>query len=275
MEMDRLTIRSQEVLQDAQTKALRFGHTEVDVEHLLLALLDRPDDLVPRLIDRLQIDVDALRSDVEAEVSRRPRTTGPGAAPGQVFLTQRLSRLLDAADATATKMKDDYVSVEHLLLAMLDEDPSAPARRILTSRGVTREAFLGALSDVRGAQPGQVYVTQRLSRLLDAAEQEAKRLKDEYVSVEHLLVALLDEGAQSTAGRLLRDQGVTRDRFLQALTEIRGNQRVTSAMPEVSYEALEKYGRDLVADARAAKLDPVIGRDAEIRRVIQILSRKS
>jgi ATP-dependent Clp protease ATP-binding subunit ClpB len=203
MEMDRLTLRSQEVLQDAQTKALRFGHTEVDVEHLLLALLDRPDDLVPRLIDRLQVDVDALRSDVEAEVSRRPRTTGPGAAPGQVFLTQRLSRLLDAADATATKMKDDYVSVEHLLLAMLDEDPSAPARRILTSHGVTREAFLGALSDVRGAQ------------------------------------------------------------------------RVTSAMPEVTYEALEKYGRDLVADARSGKLDPVIGRDAEIRRVVQILSRKT
>jgi ATP-dependent Clp protease ATP-binding subunit ClpB len=203
MEMDRLTMRSQEALQDAQTKAIRFGHTEVEVEHLLLALLDRPDDLVPRLIDRLQVDVDALRSDVEAEVSRRPRTTGPGAAPGQVFLTQRLSRLLDAADAIATKMKDDYVSVEHLLLAMLDEDASAPARRILTSRGVTREAFLGALSDVRGAQ------------------------------------------------------------------------RVTSAMPEVTYEALEKYGRDLVADARSGKLDPVIGRDAEIRRVVQILSRKT
>jgi len=203
MEMDRLTMRSQEVLQDAQTKALRLGHTEADVEHLLLALLDRPDDLVPRLIDRLQIDVDALRSDVEADVSRRPRTTGPGAAPGQVFLTQRLSRLLDAADATATKMKDDYVSVEHLLLAMLDEDPSAPARRILTSHGVTREAFLGALSDVRGAQ------------------------------------------------------------------------RVTSAMPEVAYEALEKYGTDLVVDARSGKLDPVIGRDAEIRRVVQILSRKT
>jgi ATP-dependent Clp protease ATP-binding subunit ClpB len=203
MEMDRLTMRSQEALQDAQTKAIRFGHTEVEVEHLLLALLDRPDDLVPRLIERLQVDVDALRSDVEAEVSRRPRTTGPGAAPGQVFLTQRLSRLLDAADAIATKMKDDYVSVEHLLLAMLDEDASAPARRILTSHGVTREAFLGALSDVRGAQ------------------------------------------------------------------------RVTSAMPEVTYEALEKYGRDLVADARSGKLDPVIGRDAEIRRVVQILSRKT
>ncbi len=126
-----------------------------------------------------------------------------------------------------------------------------------------------------GASPGQVYVTQRLSRLLDAAEREAKRLKDEYVSVEHLLVALLDEGAETGAGRVLRDNAVSRDKFLQALTTIRGNQRVTSAMPEVAYEALEKYGRDLVVDARNGKLDPVIGRDAEIRRVIQILSRKT
>jgi ATP-dependent Clp protease ATP-binding subunit ClpB len=95
------------------------------------------------------------------------------------------------------------------------------------------------------------------------------------VSVEHLLIALLDEGSQTSAGRLLRGPGLTRDKFLQALSEIRGNQRVTSATPEAAYEALEKYGRDLVADAATGKLDPVIGRDAEIRRVIQILSRKT
>ncbi len=118
-------------------------------------------------------------------------------------------------------------------------------------------------------------VTQRLARLLDAAEQEAKRLKDEYVSVEHLVMALLDEGSATTAGRLLAQAGITRDGFLEALTAIRGNQRVTSAMPEATYEALEKYGRDLVADARNGRLDPVIGRDSEIRRVIQILSRKT
>src|SRR5690606_26953869 len=111
--------------------------------------------------------------------------------------------------------------------------------------------------------------------LLDAADREARRLKDEYVSVEHLGLALVDEGIETAAGRLLREQGVNRERFLSALTGIRGHQRVTSAMPEVTYEALEKYGRDLVADARADKLDPVIGRDAEIRRVIQILSRKT
>jgi ATP-dependent Clp protease ATP-binding subunit ClpB len=200
---NRLTQKSQQALHDAQTKALRFGHTEVDGEHLLLALLDQPDGLAPRLLATAGADPDGLRKELEAELDRRPRVSGPGAAPGQVF------------------------------------------------------------------------VTQRLAHLIDAAQREAERLRDEYVSVEHLVVALLDEGPQTSAGRLLRGQGLTRDRFLQALTEIRGNQRVTSAMPEVAYEALSKYGRDLVADAAAGKLDPVIGRDSEIRRVIQILSRKT
>ncbi|HKB29349.1 MAG TPA: ATP-dependent chaperone ClpB [Streptosporangiaceae bacterium] len=201
--MNRLTQKSQEALHDAQTKALRFGHTEVDGEHLLLALLDQPEGLTPRLLTQAGADPDRLRAQLEAELGRRPRVTGPGAAPGQIF------------------------------------------------------------------------VTQRLSNLLDTAEREAKRLKDEYVSVEHLIIALLEEGSQTSAGRLLRDEGLSRDRFLQALTAIRGNQRVTSAMPEVAYEALEKYGRDLVADAEAGRLDPVIGRDSEIRRVMQILSRKT
>ncbi|MDQ1752570.1 MAG: ATP-dependent Clp protease ATP-binding subunit ClpB [Pseudonocardiales bacterium] len=203
MDMNRLTQKSQEALHEAQTKALRFGHTEVDGEHLLLALLDQPDGLAPRLLSQAGGDPDRLRAALEAELSKRPRVSGPGAAPGQVFVTQRLSRLLDTAD------------------------------------------------------------------------REARRLKDEYVSVEHLVIALLDEGSGTAAGRLLAEQSLTRDRFLGALTEIRGNQRVTSAMPEVAYEALEKYGRDLVADAAAGKLDPVIGRDTEIRRVVQILSRKT
>ncbi|WP_458176657.1 ATP-dependent chaperone ClpB [Modestobacter lacusdianchii] len=201
--MNRLTQKSQEALHDAQTKALRFGHTEVDGEHLLLALLDQVEGLVPRLVTSAGADPDQLRARVEADLGRRPRVTGPGAAPGEV------------------------------------------------------------------------YVTQRLSRLLDTAEREARRLKDEYVSVEHLMLALLEEGSTSASGRALKDAGLTRDRFLTALTSIRGNQRVTSAMPEVAYEALDKYGRDLVAAARAGKLDPVIGRDEEIRRVIQILSRKT
>ncbi|MFD0275198.1 ATP-dependent chaperone ClpB [Kitasatospora sp. NPDC127111] len=203
MDTDRLTQKSQEALQDAQTKALRFGHVEVDGEHLLLALLDQSDGLIPRLLTSAGADADQVRAAVEAALGRRPSVSGPGAAPGQVFLTQRLARLLDAA------------------------------------------------------------------------EQEAERLKDEYVSVEHLLLALLEEGTDSAAGRVLHDHGLNRERFLGALTGVRGNQRVTSAMPEVTYEALEKYGRDLVAEARAGKLDPVIGRDAEIRRVVQILSRKT
>jgi ATP-dependent Clp protease ATP-binding subunit ClpB len=203
VDLNRLTQKSQEALNDAQTKALRYGHTEVDGEHLLLALLDQPEGLVPRLLDAAGTDPDTVRATVEAELNRRPRTSGPGAVPGQV------------------------------------------------------------------------YATQRLSRLFDSAEREAKRLKDEYISVEHLVIALLDEGPATAAGRVLGEAGLTRDGFLQALTSIRGNQRVTSAMPEVAYEALAKYGRDLVEDAATGKLDPVIGRDGEIRRVIQILSRKT
>ncbi|MDX6249791.1 MAG: ATP-dependent Clp protease ATP-binding subunit ClpB, partial [Kribbellaceae bacterium] len=203
MDMNRLTQKSQEALHDAQTKALRFGHSQVDGEHLLLALLDQPDGLAPRLLAQSGADPDELRTRLEEELSRRPRVSGPG------------------------------------------------------------------------AQPGQVMVTQRLSRLLDSAERESKRLKDEYVSIEHLVIALLDEGSTSTSGRLLAEQGLTRDAFLTALTSIRGNQRVTSSMPEASYEALEKYGRDLVKDAAEGRMDPVIGRDNEIRRVVQILSRKT
>jgi len=107
------------------------------------------------------------------------------------------------------------------------------------------------------------------------AEEEAKRLKDEYVSVEHLTLPLIDEGNATAAGRILKSFNVTTDRFLQALTELRGHQRVTSATPESTYEALERYGRDLVKESKKGRLDPVIGRDSEIRRIIRILSRKT
>jgi ATP-dependent Clp protease ATP-binding subunit ClpB len=203
MDPGRLTQKSQQALQDAQTTALRLGQTEVDNEHLLLALIDQADGIAPRLLAEAGADNGRLRSAVDAELARRPRVSGPGVSPGQVSVTQRLSRLLDDAD------------------------------------------------------------------------QEAGRLRDEYVSVEHLVLALLAEGPAGAAGQLLRDEGVTRDSFLQALTKIRGNQRVTSAAPESAYEALQKYGQDLVAEAAAGRLDPVIGRDAEIRRVTQILSRKT
>jgi ATP-dependent Clp protease ATP-binding subunit ClpB len=203
MDLNRLTQKSQEALSAAQALAIQNGNTEVDLEHLLVALLDQPEGLVPRLLSAMGVDPAALRRDMATELSRKPRTTG--AAP----------------------------------------------------------------------QPGQVSLTQRVARVLEAADREAKRMKDEYVSVEHLLVALAEEGSASGAGRALAKHGVTRDAFLGALTQVRGNQRVTSATPEGSYEALTKYGMDLVESARSGRLDPVIGRDAEIRRVVQILSRKS
>ncbi|MDX3852767.1 ATP-dependent chaperone ClpB [Streptomyces sp. AK02-01A] len=203
MDMNRLTQKSQEALREAQSVAVRLGRHEVDGEHLLLALLDQQDGLTNRLLGQAGADPAALRAAVETDLAKGPRTTGPAAAPGQVM------------------------------------------------------------------------VTQRLARLLDTAEQEAKRLKDEYVSTEHLVLALVDEGPATAAGRRLAEQGVTKDTFLTALTQVRGNQRVTSANPEDAYEALEKYGRDLVVEARTGRLDPVIGRDSEIRRVIQILSRKT
>ncbi len=126
-----------------------------------------------------------------------------------------------------------------------------------------------------GIEAGKIYVTRRLQELLLRAEDEAKRLKDEYVSVEHLALAMIEEGNSSTVGQLFKRFNVTREAFLAALTQVRGHQRVTSAIPETAYEALTKYGVDLVALARQGKPDPVIGRDAEMRRVVRILSRKT
>ena len=203
MDLNRLTQRSQEAMQSAQAEAVRRGQQEADGEHLLLALLRQEDGLVGRLLARMEIPADALASELEGDLDRRPRVSGGG------------------------------------------------------------------------AEPGKVYVTGRLQRLLLSAEGEARRLKDEYVSVEHLLLAFLEEGRGSAAGRALARFQVTRDRFLAALQAVRGGQRVTSAEPEAAYEALAKYGTDLVELARTGKLDPVIGRDAEIRRVIRILSRKT
>ncbi|HWF25091.1 MAG TPA: ATP-dependent chaperone ClpB [Solirubrobacteraceae bacterium] len=203
MDANRLTQKSQEALHDAQTKALRFGQTEVEPEHLLLALLEQPDGLIPLLLVRAEVDFDALRAAAERAIAALPRVTGSGAGAGQV------------------------------------------------------------------------YVSRALSSVLDDAEKEAQRLKDEYVSVEHILLAMIASGTRTAVGRILREHGVTRERFLEVLTSVRGSQRVTSATPESAYEALEKYGIDLVVAARTGKLDPVIGRDAEIRRVIQILSRKT
>ncbi|MFY9399690.1 MAG: ATP-dependent chaperone ClpB [Desulfomonilia bacterium] len=203
MDVNRLTQKTQEAIQNAQNIAVRFGQVELDVEHVLLALLEQADGLVPRIFARMDIAIDPVISEVNRELDRRPKVSGPG------------------------------------------------------------------------AEAGKVYVTQRFNRMLVKAKEEAARLKDEYVSVEHLLFAMMDEGPGTPAGRILSQFNITRERVLQALTAIRGNQRVTSDNPEAAYEALEKYGVDLVAQARLGKLDPVIGRDAEIRRTIRILSRKT
>ncbi|MEJ5349541.1 MAG: ATP-dependent chaperone ClpB [Desulfosoma sp.] len=203
MDLNKFTIKSQEALQSAQAKAVKYGHVEVDGEHLLAALLEQPEGLVSRLLKRMDIPLSAVQEDLVQALEKKPRVSGPG------------------------------------------------------------------------AEPGKVYITQRLNKLLVKAEEEARHLKDEYVSVEHLLLAFVEEGPSTPAGRILQKHGVTRDAVLKALTTVRGHQRVTSAAPESTYEALQKYGRDLVQEARSGKLDPVIGRDSEIRRVIRILSRKT
>ncbi|MBX7138844.1 MAG: ATP-dependent chaperone ClpB [Oligoflexia bacterium] len=203
MDFNRLTQKSQEAFHEAQAKAVRHGHTEVDVDHLLYALLEQQDGLLGRILTRIDVAPAAMLEAVSKELDRRPSVSGPG------------------------------------------------------------------------AEAGKVYVTQRLNRLLIAAEDEAKRLKDEYVSVEHLALAMLEEGDKTPSGKIFGQFQITRDRFLKALTEIRGNQRVVGANPEETYEALERYGRDLVKEAERGKLDPVIGRDTEIRRAIRILSRKT
>ncbi|MBL8294041.1 MAG: ATP-dependent chaperone ClpB [Bryobacterales bacterium] len=173
------------------------------------------------------------------------------------------------------------IDVEHLLVSLLEqEDGLAPA--ILIKAGLRLETLHQRLSQeldrmpkvsVQGNPSDQVYITGRLQRVLANAETEAKNLKDEYVSVEHVLLALTEDSG--AAGRLLKDLGLTRDRLMKALQDVRGNQRVTSQNPETTYQALERYGRDLTALAGQGKLDPVIGRDDEIRRVIQILSRRT
>jgi ATP-dependent Clp protease ATP-binding subunit ClpB len=203
MDLNALTVKSQEALSAAQDIARQRGQGATDAAHLLLALLEQSDGLVPRLLGHMDVDVPSLTAEAEKAVAALPRSTA------------------------------------------------------------------------QGPPLGQIAISDRLARVLDRAKKETDRLNDSYVSVEHLLLALVAEGTGSPVGRLLNEYGISADRFLSALQEIRGSQRVTSATPEGAYEALSKYGRDLVEDARAGRLDPVIGRDQEIRRVVQILSRKT
>jgi ATP-dependent Clp protease ATP-binding subunit ClpB len=202
MDLNRLTEKAQDVIRGAQALAQRRGHAQIDVEHLAVALLSQDGGVAPRIVEKAGGNPASLVQRIEQALDRLPRVSGPGTAAGQVYISPRVNEILTGAEAEAQRMKDEYVSVEHLLLALAD----------------------------------------------------------------------LKDGAVADA---FRAAGLTRDKLLEAAAAVRGGQRVTSQTPEGTYEALEKYGRDLTALAQQGKLDPVIGRDEEIRRVIQILSRRT
>jgi ATP-dependent Clp protease ATP-binding subunit ClpB len=192
--------------------------------------------------------------------------------------TERAQEALVSAQRTAEARTNQQVEPEHLLHALLSTPDSVPAE-VLRKLEVRPEEVAAEIASELDRLPkvlgGQLYVSNRLRQVLNKAEQEAQRLKDDYVSTEHLLLAIADEGETGAAGRILRTHGILKDRIYQALTQIRGSQRVTSPTPETTYQSLERYARDLTDLARKGKLDPVIGRDEEIRRVIQVLSRRT
>jgi ATP-dependent Clp protease ATP-binding subunit ClpB len=192
-------------------------------------------------------------------------------------LTQKSQEALRDAQTLAARRNHQGVDVEHVLAALLAQ-PDGLASVLLDRAGATPdfrerlERELARVPQVAGSGTAP-YLTQRLGKTLAQAETEAANLKDEYVSIEHLLLAMLEEGG--AASRALKQAGLTRDKLMEALRSVRGNQRVTSQDPESTYQALEKFGRDLTALATQGKLDPVIGRDEEVRRVIQVLSRRT
>jgi ATP-dependent Clp protease ATP-binding subunit ClpB len=199
MNIDRFTKKSGEAIQDAQKLAMDYGNQEITQEHLLLALLNQEDGLIPKLIQKMEIDLTYFTNDITSMVQNLPKVQG---------------------------------------------------------------------SNV------QVYISNDLNEALMHGEDEAKRMGDEYVSVEHLFLSMLAHPSTSMKAKF-REFGITRERFLKALQSVRGNQNVTSDNPEETYDSLKKYGEDLVEKARDQKLDPIIGRDEEIRNVIRILSRKT
>src|SRR3990172_9171665 len=198
MRIDKLTTKSQEALQQAQLLAEKRNHPAIDVEHLLFALLGQKEGVVLSLLQKLSVSAGTLVDRLQKALDRLPQVTG-------------------------------------------------------------------------GA--GQTFITPRLKKTIEGAEAEAEALKDEYVSTEHLLLSMVQENGES--GKILREIGASRDKILNALVTIRGAQRITDPNPEEKYQALEKYSRDLTDLARKGKLDPVIGRDDEIRRIVQVLSRRT
>jgi ATP-dependent Clp protease ATP-binding subunit ClpB len=197
MDMNRMTVKLQEALQAASAQAMRRNHQGIDAEHLLLALLEQEGGLAPALLEQSGLSASSVRQAVEQALTKVPQIQGPGAGPGQIHLTPRSAKILNRAEELMKELRDEFISVEHVLLAMVEE------------------------------------------------------------------------------GGVFRRLNLTKDRLLAALQQIRGNQRVTNQDPEGTYQSLEKYGRDLTRLAAQGKLDPVIGRDEEIRRVIQILSRRT
>ena len=200
MRLDKLTLKAQEAIEEARGLAERKHHQQIDVEHLLLALLTQKDGVVIPILQKLGVNPERVVSQLEDELNRIPQVTGGGAT--------------------------------------------------------------------------QVYLSSRLNEILNAAWKEAERLMDEYLSTEHLFIAIADEKRGPSYGILQRD-GITREAIFRVLEEIRGPHRVTDQNPEEKYQALKRYSRDLTEEARKGKLDPVIGRDEEIRRVIQVLSRRT
>ena len=198
-------------------------------------------------------------------------------------MTQKVSEAITSAQSLATRLSHQEVDGEHLLAELLaQKDGLTP--RLIEQCGVSPdlikskiESSLAKRSKVTlgPSQANTLYITQRLQQLFVKAEDEAKQLQDEYISVEHLLLCFIGEMNNSDAGKAFKDAGISRESFMKALEKVRGHQRVTSDSPESQYDALNKYGSDLVEMAKLGKLDPVIGRDAEIRSVVRILSRKT
>ena len=189
-----------------------------------------------------------------------------------------MQEALQAAHDVASEFHHQEINNEHFLIALLDQTGGVTAP-ILEKLGVAAGALRDRLREELGRRPkvhgavGQLYLGNELRKTLDAAEREMAKLKDEFTSAEHYLLALASEGGP--AAKALKDLGVTRDKLMQALQQVRGSQRVTDQNPEGKYQSLEKYGRDLTELARRGKIDPVIGRDNEIRRIMQVLSRRT
>ncbi|KAF0107537.1 MAG: ATP-dependent Clp protease ATP-binding subunit ClpC [Anaerolineaceae bacterium] len=202
MRFDRFTERAQEAAQRAAEIIQRYGHNQIDTEHILLALIEQPGGVIPQILENLKINAAALAERLDQTLRMTPK------------------------------------------------------------------------ANIFGGGAGQIFITPRVKRIIDLANEEANRLKDEYISTEHIFLAIMSE-RNTSAARILEQAGLTRDRVLEVIQQMRGGQRVTDPQAEARYRTLEKYSRDLTQLAREGKLDPVIGRDTEIMRLIQILSRRT